>query len=291
MESQPIHRGSRGADFREVVLSFLRRGGLTQEHIDRLSDDSAMRIWGMVFTARCAHPTENYELYETLGDGVANNALVYYLVRRFPEINCPDGVPVLARLKINLVSKDTFRTLNEQHLGFWPYITAAEETRQKHQKTLLEDTFEAAMGALVWMVDDRIYHGAGFAIAYNIIESLFNLMTISLSYDDLFDAKTRLKEMVDAFKLRGPVFNGRRLPPIGDIEYRRADRQPHGGQHGVSVYRIESRTPRSESLLSSAQGTCQKDAEQKAADIAVKKLRTMGYVNPPKEAYARFCRY
>ncbi len=290
MEIQPIYHGPRGAEFRNIVHAFLKRGGLTQEHIGRLMDDSAMRIWGMVFTARCAHPTENYELYETLGDGVANNALVYYLVRRFPEINCPDGVPVLARLKINLVSKDTFRTLNEQHLGFWPYITAAEDTRQRQQKSLLEDTFEAAMGALVWMVDDRIYQGAGFAIAYNIIESLFNTMTISLSYDELFDAKTRLKEMVDAFKMRGPSFNGRRLPPIGDIEYRRADRRPDGS-HSVSIYRVESRTPKQEALLATAQGTCQKDAEQKAADVAVKKLRTMGYVNPPKEAYARFCRY
>ena len=123
-----------------------------------------------------------------------------------------------------------------------------------------------------------------------VIPTLTKAELADLLFDRVGFNKRESKEMVDAFKMRGPVFNGRRLPPIGDIEYRRADRRPDGS-HGVSIFRVESRTPKQEALLATAQGTCQKDAEQKAADVAVKKLRTMGYVNPPKEAYARFCRY
>ncbi len=286
-----IYFGSRDKDFVETILSFLARGKLRQEYIRLLTDDESMKVWSMVLTAKSADPVNNYELYETLGDGVANNALVYYLVRRFPQINCPDGVPVLARLKINLVSKDTYRQLNSEHLGFWPFISASVEMRNTKMKQLLEDTFEAAMGALVLLVDAKIRQGAGAAIAYNIIESLFDRMEISLAFEDLVDAKTRLKETVDAFKSVGPVVNGRPMPPLGEVVYRN-QRNAMTKMHSVSAVRLESRNGRPlETVLGTGSAHILKDAEQHAAKMALDRLKAMGYYNAPKESYTRFCRY
>ncbi len=290
-DSNDIYFGSRDSDFVETIRNFVRRGKLRPEYVDLLTDADSLKVWSMVLTAKTADPVNNYELYETLGDGVANNALVYYLVRRFPEINCPDGVPILARLKINLVSKDTYRQLNSEHLGFWPYISASVEMRNSKMKQLLEDTFEAAMGALVLLVDAKIRQGAGAAIAYNIIESLFDRMEISLSFEDLVDAKTRLKETVDAFKVNGPVVNGRSLAPLGEVQYR-SQRNALTKMHNVTAVRLETRGGRPiETPLGTGNAHILKDAEQQAAKMALDRLKTMGYYNSPKDAYQRFCRY
>jgi hypothetical protein len=42
--------------------------------------------------------------------------------------------------------------------------------------------------------------GVGYAIVYTILKSIFDNMNISLKYEDLYDAKTRLKELCDMYK-------------------------------------------------------------------------------------------
>ena len=128
-------------------------------------------------------------------------------------------------------------------------------------------------------------------IAYNIIESLFDRMQISLAFEDLVDAKTRLKETVDAFKTIGPVVNGRHLAPLGDIQYR-SQRNQLTKMHIVTAVRIESRGGRPmETPLGTGNAHILKDAEQQAAKMALDKLKSMGYYNAPKDSYSRFCRY
>ena len=45
---------------------------------------------------------ENYEPIEILGDSIVNCCIVWYLSRRFPQLNCQDGVKIIARLKIDM---------------------------------------------------------------------------------------------------------------------------------------------------------------------------------------------
>ena len=45
----------------------------------------------------------------------------------------------------------------------------------------------------------------GYGVVYAILESIFEKKHISLDYDDLFDAKTKLKETFDYFKDLGAI--------------------------------------------------------------------------------------
>ncbi len=281
--SEEIYYGSRGEDFKSVIVDFLKKGRLKKEYIDILTDAEGMQTWAAVLTSKSADPQNNYELYEILGDGVVNQALVFFLVRRFPEFNTSEAVPIVSRLKINMVSRESFQQLNWDHLKFWPFISASHEVRTTKKKQLLEDTFEAAFGALVMMVDSRIHQGAGFSIAYNIMHWLLSRMQISLAYEDLVDAKTRLKETLDAFKTTGPVHNGRRLPPLDDVQYVNS-RNPADKVHYVTIVRGND-------VIGQGSAHVLKDAEQQAATQALSVLKERGYYNAPKDTFAKFCRY
>lgn len=282
--SDEVHYGSRGDDFKKVIVDFLKKGRLKQEYINVLTDAESMVVWSAVLTSKSADPLHNYELYEILGDGVVNQALVFHLVRRFPEFNSSEAVPVISRLKINMVSRESFQQLNWDHLHFWPFISAQQEVRISKKKQLLEDTFEAAFGALVLLVDGRIRQGAGFSIAYNIMHWLLSKMQISLAYEDLVDPKTRLKETLDAFKSSGPTVNGRRLPPLDDVQYVN-NRNPADKVHYVTITRGPS------GVLGHGSAHVLKDAEQQAATQALATLKEQGYYNAPRDTFAKFCRY
>lgn len=151
------------------------------------------------FTSPTIDPNNNYELYENLGDITANEAIVWYFYETFPQLHCPSGVKTMARLKINYGSSESYSSIAES-LGFWPYIKASEEERASKEKKqkLLEDVFEAFIGVTkLILVNYFGYQGVGNQIVYNIIKSIFDKKEISLKTEDLYDSKTRLKEVFD----------------------------------------------------------------------------------------------
>jgi len=148
-EMQEEYIGNRGDAFDQLILSLLRKGKLTKTLIGKVFDKN---LFSQIFT----HPSiseENYEYYEFLGDLVVNKSIGQYLTRRFPQLRCPQGVRVLTRLKINLVSKKVLAEFAES-LGFWDYISATQEYRMTKKKPMLEDCFEAFMGALEQQIDE-----------------------------------------------------------------------------------------------------------------------------------------
>lgn len=182
--------------FSEVVKKVLAKGKLKQGDIDRLVDRN-IHIYTQAFTSAGYDPEFNYEELEQKGDASANNFLVWYFYNRFPQLNCPAGVAVVARLKIVYASKNSFQEIAEK-LGFWPYINATQYERDTKRKSLLEDVFEAFIGATQQILDDDHELGFGFTIICRILKGIFDEIHISLDYEDLYDAKTRLKEYFDA---------------------------------------------------------------------------------------------
>jgi len=191
--------GSRGSGFRDIILSILQRSRLRSDKIDELLNPEGMLIYDEVFTHPSVNEDKNYEFYETIGDSTANNCIVWYLTRRFPQIFCPKGVSTLTLLKNKYVSKSTFFPI-AQSLGLWNFISASESIRQTKMKPVLEDVFEAFIGATQLIIDDRFGIGVGHFACYNIIESVFEEIPISLDYKNLVDPKTRLKEITDRFR-------------------------------------------------------------------------------------------
>jgi dsRNA-specific ribonuclease len=201
MEQQKqIYQGIRGQQFLDKIKSILsKRGKLKEKYFDLIFDDNNIKLYNIAFTHKSADPIYNYEFLETLGDATANCSIIWYLSRRFPQINCPDGVKILARLKILYVSKKKFQELAKK-LNLWDFVTCDMKTRTTDMNKTLEDVFESFIGVTQKILDESIRKGVGNAICYNIIKSLFDEISISLEYNDLFDSKTILKEIVDGFK-------------------------------------------------------------------------------------------
>ncbi len=297
-----IYLGSRGADFKLLITSLLRRGNLKPKYIDLLTDSKSMKAYGQAFTATTADKVHNYERFEQLGDVTANKFIINYAYRRFPQLDCTDGVKVIARLRINYGSKNFFGPLGEK-LGFWPYISAAEDGaerntyyRTRNKKDLLEDCVESFIGCTEYLLDQAFRPGVGYGIVYDILSSIFDEISMSLRYEDLYDAKTRLKETFDNFKgLGGWVFIDSRdevtegysmakstlyQMPVGTLQ------QPAKKGFGADTILVPQ-----QGWVAIGSGVAPKksDAQQVAAEQAIITLKRMGFYKEPPLEYSRFC--
>ena len=221
--------GAKKEGFKEMIETILNRANLKEKYISDLLSPENLSKFDKAFTSKSAFPNvwklqndiqdkekcgidtdlekeqlkmelkkaeHNYEIYEQLGDLTINKFIVWYAYRRFPQLECSMGVKVVARLRINYGSRAKFAEIGNS-LGFWPYITADEVERNNKMKDLLEDVLEAFIGCVEQILDNKYRPGVGYAIAHDILASIFDEMNISLKYDDLYDAKTRLKELFD----------------------------------------------------------------------------------------------
>jgi len=306
---EELYIGSRGADFRNLIIGLLQRGNLKPKYIDLLTDKESMEAYSMAFTAASADPVDNYERFEQLGDVTANKFIVWYMYRRFPQLDCTKGVCVVARLRINYGAKQFFAPLAEG-LGFWDYISAPVDGvrrglyyRNRDKKDLLEDAFEAFVGCTEYLLDKRYRPGVGYGIVYDILSSIFDEFHISLRFVDLIDPVTRLKETFDPIvaqegaevyvysRVDNPSNEGYtiavvdvyKVPPIkiidektGDIRY---NRPPTWAKEPKKHWKHMAR------------GTAASKAEAQglAAEQAIEKLRGMGIYREPPKIYLYFC--
>ncbi len=185
-------------EFKQHILFILKLGKLKDSYIHKMWENGGLDMYTQAYTHPSVDPENNYESLEILGDSVINQCIVWYLYRRFPKLNHPLGVKVIARLKINLVSKQQFFEI-ARDLGMWDFIRADAETRQTKMKPTLEDVLEAFFGATGLLLD-QVKTGLGNVVSYKIIKTLLDRIDISLRYEDLYDPITRLKETIDFYK-------------------------------------------------------------------------------------------
>lgn len=268
-----IYKGLRGDKFRYFLRQVLSLSNLSEEYYSVLLDKEGINLYDQAFTHKTANPTYNYEFFEFLGDTTLNKIIAWYLSRRFMQLNCPEGVKVLTRLKINLISKKSFVEFAKQ-LHFWDFISADMDIRMNKMDKTLEDVFEAFFGVTELLIDSRIRQGAGYSICYSILEKLMNNREISLKYEDLFDSKTRLKEMFDFFgdQLGKMVYETEKIERI----------------HYVKIILINNDGKRKQ-LIGEGSGALKATAEQKASTEALKVLQRMGFHKPLSEGYKLFC--
>lgn len=268
-----IYYGSRKKDFENVIFSVFTKGNLKTQYTEWLMSEESLKIFNDVFTSNTANVLENYEVYEQLGDITVNKFIVWYMYKRFPQLNCAQGVKIVARLRINYCSKQSFAQIAES-LGFWDYITASEEERNHNKKPLLEDTLEAFFGAVELIIDKHTLTGVGYAVVFDILETIFNKLHISLKYEDLYDSKTRLKELFD--------YSGDKL---GTIKYE-DDRNVDEKVTRSCVFQV---TPQNNRIkIGEGVASLKADAQQRAASKAILFLKNQGYSKPVPEVYAIF---
>jgi len=288
-----IYLGDRGDDFKSLITGLLKKGNIKQKYVDLLTSPENMEIYGNAFTSSLVDSKHNYEVLEQIGDLIGNQFIVWYIYRRFPQLKCAAGVKVAARLRINYGSKSSFFGIAEQY-GFWPFISATNDLRQRKKKDLLEDVLEAFLGATGIIMDDQVHQGLGYATAYKILAAIFDDFPISLRYEDLYDAKTRLKELFD--------LHGEKLGPLS---YEEKKEETENGVLTTSyVYRLDGakydvrqdgtvnmnkiRGRYTKLLIGTGVASLKADAQQNAAADALKNLAENGYIKHAPAIYAKF---
>ena len=191
--------GDRSEDFKLFLIRLLQKSSLDKSIVEKLLENNNIyELYCNVFTHKSVDAKNNYEFFEMIGDVTCNKIIVWYLKDKFPFLcNC-EGVKVLARLRINLVSKITFSRWASQ-LNFEKYISFDTETKIKQETSVLEDVFEAFVGCTEMVIDTYIRGYAGTFCCSNFLKLLLDGEDIQLSYKKLYDPITRLKENFDYF--------------------------------------------------------------------------------------------
>jgi len=188
----------------------------------------------------------NNERLEFLGDAVLDLIVGEFLFHKFPDSD--EGV--LSKIRASLVNESGFATLARAiDLGRYIYLSPAEENNQGRSKpSLLSNAFEAIIGA--------IYLEAGLETSRAIVVKLLDETYPKIDLDTLCkDYKTALQELTQATHGTTPEY---RLIGSSGPDHRK--------EFEVGVV-LGGET------IATAKGRSKKAAQQKAAEIALNKLR------------------
>jgi len=268
LSADNMYNGIRDDSFKNLLTTILKRGKVSQQVIELLLDDEGMKLYDIAFTHPSIDMENNYEYLEFLGDSVVNTAIVWYIARRFKKLQGSNGVKVLARLKINLISKKSFADC-AQRLRLWDYVSCSETVRMTNKKKVLEDVFEAFFGVTTFLMDNKIFNCSGYAVVYAIVSSLFDEIEISLRYEDLFDARTRIKEIFDCNK------------DLGKLEYITVKDVNNLFTSKAMLVKPDG----SQAYLGIGTGNTKVDSIQNASEQAIYTLKTMGIQMTIKPEY------
>jgi len=277
-ETPTAYLAPRDETFRRFIIGLLKQSQLKTKYIDQMTTVEHMEIYNKAFTHVSINTEDNYEFFEILGDATCNKAIVWYIQERFPVLRNTAGVKVIARLRINLVSKKNFSVLADK-LGFGDFISCEKEIKEQRGRSILEDVFEAFIGATELLVDKVASPGSGYGICYRFLKNVLDQLPISLRYEDLYDPITRLKETFDFYRSTLP---GRQCPLIwGSMLFENL--KTDQGQT-VHLYQIDKATHRKK-LMSQAEAPLLDDAKQAAALKALQHMEQLGYRRPIPEYY------
>ena len=260
----------RDNNFKEVIKKYLLLGNTEPKYIDVLLRDDSLKIYGDVFTSDTItdisarkESSNNYEVFEKLGDGVFNSFFSFYSFRDFRE----DRRVIMSQLYSDLKSyygKGVIMAeIADKNLKFWEFISSSKDQRIRKKKKLLEDVFEAIIGATYYILDKNFRQGVGYTICYNILENIFKThIVLETNPQDLKPAISKLNEFisqnVEEYKID---YVDKRLSTTGDF-----------GLTETSVilsYVDESEPPE---VIGIGKAATKKDSKEEAAKQAYKFL-------------------
>ncbi len=188
----------------------------------------------------------NNERLEFLGDAVLDLIVGEYLFSKFPHSD--EGI--LSKIRASLVNEDGFTLLARKlDLGSYIYLSLAEENNNGRDKpSLLSNAFEAVIGA--------VYLEAGLGTAKEIAIKLLEICHPKIDLDTLSkDYKTALQELTQATHGVTPQY-----------EMLGSSGPDHRKEFEIAVI-LNGTT------VAKAKGKSKKEAQQKAAKLALKELK------------------
>ena len=283
-----VHYGKPVEHFHAFILNLLhQRVPLVS---DLKLDKGDMAHFVTAFTSPDVNGVSNYELYETLGDNLLNNCVLWYISNRFSYLNIPEAVDLLTKIKIRIIQTKWIGELSNS-LGFYDYIYCPRDLSGINKLKVLEDVFESFFAALNMVVDGKYKKGMGFIVCYRFLASLLDEKEIPISYEVLADPKTRLKELFDLHKTIKITYETIRFD---------ADASDAGNVYVYVSHILESKfvrqTPTGEDvfsaprqILSGKKGYTEQEAEQNVASDAIQYYKNMGITKPIPKEYLKFC--
>lgn len=301
------------SDFREFISKILGLSGIGPKNIQKLTSDGNLEQFRIAFTHKTVEAGEknNYELYELVGDSLVNAALLGYVRTTSPEIT---DVETLTRIKHYIQGRHFLSRLAFQN-GFFDHAIIGEEYAQSilsgaekrgrrfnreqtvmtqetkdkiielgdslfDNKTFLKlmtDLFEAVCGVISALVEkEKKVPGVGYVPVYRLTNTLLKRSNIDLSYDEVFDPITRLKETYDGIRYVDSQGNERKWSLM---ELRSTEKLPDG-KYKVTIYGYfgKTRNPEIEKkqILSEAIAKDSGEALKEAAKRGLANLQKYG---------------
>lgn len=266
IETTAIYYGPRDNSFKDFLLNIVQYTGASKQYLGRYINDETLPFFNMAFTSKTVNEESNYETFEQMGDATIGKFIVWSSYEKFPHLRGKsEAVEIIARMKINLGSKETLSQIAED-MGIWPYISASEDLRQRSKKTLLEDVFEAFIGALEYIIHDfsdpnYSQPGVAYQLIYTLLLRLFEPYTLKIDYNILVDPKNRLKGVFDQYKEQ-----------LGSDAVYKSERVQKNNKNIfiTKVYDVHG------NFLGEGAAALKKDAEKKASEQAILALERRG---------------
>lgn len=251
-----VYRGDRGVEFQRFLQNVISLANVGEDVMRLLMQPTSLEMYNVAFTHQSAtiDGSNCYEFFEFFGDSVVNKCVMSTLVRRHSHMRSKESIKILARIKVNYVSKRWLSTFAETFL-FWDFISAEKRFRETRKQKLLEDVFEAFFGATELLLDEQFGVGVGYFVCQRLFDRIIQHFDIDIRYEELFDAKTRLKELFDAIRFTQPSYE----PITG----------PDTFQFECVLYYNKQRM-----VMGMGSGPQKTDAQQQASEQALEFLKT-----------------
>ncbi|ABF82131.1 hypothetical protein MIV101R [Invertebrate iridescent virus 3] len=272
METE-VYYGPRDDSFKDFLIKIFKLMDMgstrseTSNFLNTYINEETLPYFNMAFTSSSANELNNYELFEQMGDSTIGKFIVWSSYEKFPQLRGkPEAVEIVARMKINLGSKDNLSQIAED-LGMWTFISATEEARHRLKKKLLEDVFEALIGVteyIIYEFTDTNYSQPGLAyqLVYSLLLKLFDPYILKIDYNTLVDSKNRLKGVFDQYKDKlglQPVYQSERIVK---------------NDKNVFLSKVYDGNG---NFLGEGTAPLKKEAEKKASEVAILTLISNGY--------------
>lgn len=273
----PIRRGRRGKAFEAFIREIFKRTSVTAEYVD-LYVGSHIGCFEMAFTSSSADPVDNYELFEQMGDVTIGKYIVWDAYEKYPQFRGnSDAVEIVARMKIVFGSKAYLHAIAES-LNMWQFAECSQSLAMSNKQELLEDMFEALIGAVEFVVKDktdhqRSYPGMAYQVVYELLSKLFEPYMMEINYEILVDVKNRLQGVFDEYKHQiggKPVYTS------------------YQDGNGIHRSTVSLNFRDMKDVLGEGAAKNKKESEKIAAEKAIEKLRSMKYVKTIPAIYQFF---
>ena len=279
MDNQiPIYYGPRDNTFKDFLTKIFKYTGVNEAYLNKYINDATLPFFNVAFTSSSANELHNYEPFEQMGDSTIGKFIVWSSYEKFPQLKGKsEGVEIVARMKINLGSKDNLSQIAE-NLGMWEFISASEEFRHRFKKKLLEDVFEALIGVIEFIIHDfsdsnRSQPGLAYQLTYSLLSKLFEPYALKIDYNILVDPKNRLKGVFDQYKDR-----------LGSEAVYKSERVQKNDKN-IFITKVYDAF---NNFLGEGAAALKKDSEKKASEMAIKTLEQKGFKKIIPSLYEMF---